>query len=348
MKIRNWFRGAGGVIIILFFFTGSFSAAFFLTSLFYKNIGQSPPDLLVQIINSLLGLFFVLFILLLIRSKHMTKHFEIFTAMIETMEQMAKGNFNIQLNNNCHDNGHFDELVQSINKMAMGLNQLEQMREEFIFNVSHEIQSPLTSIRGFAQALRNDKLSYEERIHYLSIIETESMRLSKLSDNMLRLVSLEAKDVGLELKSYRLDKQVRSLILACEPQWMDKGIDMDISLEEINIKADENMLGQVWLNLIHNSIKFTPEGGGIRIELYRQGDQIEFKILDTGIGIAEDDRIHIFERFYKADKSRERSNKGSGLGLSIVKKIVDLHHGTIDVQSRFGEGAIFTVSLPAG
>jgi two-component system phosphate regulon sensor histidine kinase PhoR len=342
---RKWFAGGVGIMFMLCFFTGSFAAAFWLTAFFYQKIGLSPPDLLVQIINSLLGLSFILLIMTLIRFKHEVKHFELFKAMIDAMEQIAKGNFDIQLDN-YNDNGHFDELAQSINKMAMGLNQLERMREEFISNVSHEIQSPLTSIRGFAQALRNEKLSHEERMHYLSIIETESRRLSKLSDNMLRLVSLEAENVGLELKSYRLDKQVRSIILACEPQWRDKQIDLDISLEEITVAADENRLSQVWLNLLHNSIKFTPEGGSIRIELYRRRDgQIEFKIADTGIGIAADDLAHIFERFYKADKSRERSNKGSGLGLSIVRKIVDLHHGTIDVQSAVGEGTTFTVSL---
>jgi signal transduction histidine kinase len=342
---RKWFAGGVGIMFMLCFFTGSFAAAFWLTAFFYQKIGLSPPDLLVQIINSLLGLSFILLIMTLIRFKHAVKHFELFKAMIDAMEQIAKGNFDIQLDN-YNDNGHFDELAQSINKMAMGLNQLERMREEFISNVSHEIQSPLTSIRGFAQALRNEKLSHEERMHYLSIIETESRRLSKLSDNMLRLVSLEAENVGLELKSYRLDKQVRSIILACEPQWRDKQIDLDISLEEITVAADENRLSQVWLNLLHNSIKFTPEGGSIRIELYRRRDgQIEFKIADTGIGIAADDLAHIFERFYKADKSRERSNKGSGLGLSIVRKIVDLHHGTIDVQSAVGEGTTFTVSL---
>jgi signal transduction histidine kinase len=249
---------------------------------------------------------------------------------------------------NLKDDQRFGELAQSVNNMALELNQLEGMRQEFISNVSHEIQSPLTSIRGFAQALRNDQLSNEERLHYLSIIETESRRLSNLSDNLLELASLEAKNMKFEPKSYRLDKQLRDVILASEPQWMDKQIDLEIFLDEIDIHGDEDLLSQVWTNLIHNSIKFTPEAGRVRLDLHRKGEQIEVKISDTGIGIEEEDKAHIFERFYKADLSRERSQGGSGLGLSISKKIIEMHQGTITVESRLGFGAAFIVSLPIG
>jgi signal transduction histidine kinase len=221
------------------------------------------------------------------------------------------------------------------------------MRQEFISNVSHEIQSPLTSIRGFAQALRNDKLSSENRLHYLNIIEAESMRLSKLSDNLLRLASLESDTIRFEPKPYRLDKQLRRIVLSCEPQWVDKNINMDVSLEEVEINADEDMMNQVFINLINNSIKFTPEGGSVTVDLCKKSDTIEFKITDTGVGIAEDDQDHIFQRFFKGDKSRRPEIKGNGLGLSIVKKIVDLHHGTIKIQSKLGVGTTFTVSFPS-
>jgi signal transduction histidine kinase len=230
--------------------------------------------------------------------------------------------------------------------MALELHQMEVMRQEFISNVSHEIQSPLTSIRGFARALQNDRLNPEERSHYLTIIETESMRLSKLSDNLLKLTALDSAQVQFEPKSYRLDRQIRDLILACEPQWADKGIDMDVCLAEVAIAADEDLLSQVWTNLIHNSIKFTPSGGSVRIELRPCADQIVFTIADTGIGIAETDQALVFERFFKADASRDRTKGGNGLGLAIAHKIVDLHHGTIGVESVLGAGATFSVCLP--
>jgi signal transduction histidine kinase len=232
--------------------------------------------------------------------------------------------------------------------MAQELSKIENMRQEFILNVSHEIQSPLTSIRGFAKALRNNNISPEDRLNYLDIIESESMRLSKLSDNLLRLSSLETDSIRPVPKVYRLDKQLRSIILTCEPQWVEKNITMDISLDELDIKADEDMMSQVWINLIHNSIKFTKEGGGISISLHQKEERIIFEISDTGIGIAKEDQEHIFERFFKGDKSRTPSVKGSGLGLSIVKRIIELHLGTIMVDSELDIGTKFFITLPKG
>ncbi len=173
------------------------------------------------------------------------------------------------------------------------------------------------------------------------------MRLSKLSDNLLELASLDSEQLKLDPKPYRLDKQIRGLILACEPQWTDKRLELDAALDEATVvTADEDLLSQVWINLIHNSIKFTPAGGCVRVALVRQAGGVQVTVADSGPGIAPADQAHIFERFYKADKSRRRTEGGSGLGLSIVKKIVELHQGTVRVDSQPGQGATFTVSLP--
>ncbi len=189
----------------------------------------------------------------------------------------------------------------------------------------------------------------EDRHHYLAIIEAESIRLSRLTDNLLRLAALEAEQVKFEPKPYRLDKQIRDLILACEPQWLTKALELDIGLDVVEITADEDLLSQVWINLLHNSIKFTPAQGKICVGLQRQGDRIAFSIADTGPGISDEDQLRIFERFYKADKSRTRStSSGSGLGLSIVHKIVEMHHGTVSVASQLGAGTTFTILLPSG
>lgn len=344
MKIKDKAQNIFGIILTLILLIGCFAVAFFLTLFVYTKMGLSPSPLLVQIINSLLGLIILVIIIKILGrfDKHTTG---LFDSVIKAQEKISEGDFNLSMDKNAEGLGPFGELVDSVNNMAFELNKMEKMRQEFISNVSHEIQSPLTSIRGFAQALRNNKLSHENRLHYLNIIESESMRLSKLSDNLLKLASLEADTIKFESRVYRLDKQLRRIILACEPQWSNKNIDIDVSLEEIEIKADEDMMSQVWINLINNSIKFTSEGGKISVNLHQQGEIIEFKISDTGIGIAEEDQRHIFDRFYKADKSRKPSIKGSGLGLSIVKKIVDMHNGTIDVQSKLGTGTTFTVSL---
>lgn len=274
-----------------------------------------------------------------------TKQHQYLMNMIYAMRRIAKGDFTVEINAEKRYLGHFGVLIDGLKDMAQELNVQEQMRQEFISNVSHEIQTPLTSISGFARALRNDQLSHEDRLRYLSIIETESSRLSKISDNLMKLTSLETKQHPFEPRTYRLDHQLRSLILACEPQWQEKSLDMEASLDPVTIRADEDLLSQVWLNLLGNSIKFTPTGGSIVVELREREQEVWVQIRDTGIGMSEEERERVFERFYKADKSRNREKGGSGLGLSIVKKIVEMHGGSISVESRSGEGSLFIVKL---
>jgi len=330
---------------ILLILTLAFSAAFFLTSYFYKVANLRLPELLELLINSFLGLIFTGLVVSIFSRFFRERQFKAFQSIIHAMERIARGDFSIRLEHE-RDDGFLHGLVDSVNKMAQDLGQLENMRQEFISNVSHEIQSPLTSIRGFAQALQNDQLSIDQRHHYLEIIEMESNRLSRLTVDLLRLASLDAEQVKFDPQPYRLDQQIRSVILTCEPQWRDKLLELDIALDEVSIYADADLLNQVWMNLLHNSIKFTPQAGTIKVRLSVQNNQAAFLIVDTGIGISTEAQMHIFERFYKADKSRTRSAGGSGLGLSIVKKIVDLHHGNLDLRSVVGQGTAFTVLLP--
>lgn len=350
-KINPKVLGFLWFIFVLAFVTSMLMVSFFLTAYIYQIANLNPPALLIQIINSLFGLFLTGLLLGAVgkvaRSKGWIPEMNVFRPIIEALERIARGDFSVRLENEFQDNQMVSKLASSVNKMALELDQMENTRQEFISNVSHEIQSPLTSIRGFAQALENDELSLDERHHYLGIIENESTRLSRITEDLLKLASLEADKTRFEPKSYRLDRQIRSLILACEPQWTDKHIGMHVSLDEITIHADEDLLSQVWSNLIHNSIKFTPEGGKVHVELHQQNGVIKFKITDTGLGISQEDQERVFERFYKADKSRTRSNGGSGLGLSIAKKIIDMHKGMIEVESQVDAGTAFTVSLPA-
>jgi two-component system phosphate regulon sensor histidine kinase PhoR len=354
MKNKQIFIRIGGTVLILAFLAGVFSGTFVLTAFGYEKLDLHPTALVAQLVNSLLGLFFCVLIISILgfifRSKRREFLMGTVEPIIKALERIGQGDFNVRLENELDGDfqGHepVKKLVQSVNSMALELSQMEELRQEFISNVSHEIQSPLTSIRGFARALQDEDLSQEEKTHYLNIIETECMRLSKLSEDLLKLASLEAENLQFEPKPYRLDKQIRSLILACEPQWMDKVIDMVVSLEEVSITADEDLLSQVWINLIHNSIKFSPQSARVNIGLHQQGDKVLFSISDTGIGILEADQARVFERFFKADKSRQRSNGGSGLGLSIAKKIVEIHQGEISLQSKLGAGTTVTVSLP--
>lgn len=349
-KFNPRILGALWFITVLAFIALMVTAAFTLTGYFFVRFHSNFPPLAVQIINTLIGLLFtgtaVSIASKIARRKGWVPEMRGFSPIITALEKIAQGDFSIRLDNEFEDNRMIGELANTINKMALELNQMENMRQEFISNVSHEIQSPLTSIRGFAQALENDELSIEERHHYLSIIENESTRLSRITEDLLKLASLEADHLRFEPKPYRLDKQIRSLILTCEPQWNGKGIEIEASLNEVTIIADEDLLSQVWLNLIHNAIKFTPPQGNIKVSLEVQAEEAKFRISDTGMGIAPEDQPRIFERFYKTDKSRTRSKEGSGLGLSIARKIIDLHKGAIRVESVVGEGTTFTVTLP--
>jgi signal transduction histidine kinase len=259
--------------------------------------------------------------------------------ILKALGEIAQGNFDVILTENEGD--PFNELVQAFNEMAKNLGSLETMRQNFISDVSHEIQSPLTSIKGFAALLRSDKITDEERRHYTEIIESESRRLSAMSENLLKLSALDSGSNPLNLTGFRLDKQLQNVALALEPQWSAKNIVIDIDAEKTAITADEDLLAQVWMNLLGNAIKFTPCGGSVSIAL-RDNTVI---MQDTGIGIAESDLARIFERFYKADKARDRAQVGNGLGLSIAKKILDLHGFAIAAESKLEEGTRFTVRL---
>ncbi|MDR9855455.1 HAMP domain-containing sensor histidine kinase [Paenibacillus sp. VCA1] len=267
-------------------------------------------------------------------------------ALTAATKRLAKGDFDVELGVKRKD--ELGILARSFNEMAVDLKQLEQMRQDFVSNVSHEIQSPLTSISGFAKALKDIKpIPENERIQYLDIILTESGRLSRLGDNLLKLASLDSNHHPLEYAAYHLDEQIRQAVVNCEPLWSGKKIRMELDLPlAAEITADKDQLNQVWMNLLGNSIKFTPEGGFIHIQITIRMDEYIVTLSDSGIGIAPEQLSRVFERFYKADRSRNRS-AGNGLGLAIVKKIVDLHQGSIHIQSKAGQGTNVVVHLPA-
>ncbi|HLK69746.1 MAG TPA: ATP-binding protein [Bryobacteraceae bacterium] len=346
MKVRRVARTAVHLAAPVVLIGSGLTIAFYITAEVYRRVGWHPAALEAQIINTVLGLMLMVLAVIVFGLLFRKPRGGPFANIIDALERIAKGDFSTRLDARSEARGAVAELVQSVNRMALQLDQMEKMRREFVSDVSHEIQSPLTSIRGFACALRENHLTDEERRHYLDVIDSESVRLSNLSANLLKLASLESAQPKFEPRDYRLDAQIRRLILACEPQWAGKQLEMDVALEEADIKADEDLLSQVWINLIHNGIKFTPPGGSLRVALRRLSGRLEVTIADTGIGIPAQDLPHIFERFYKADRSRRRTESGSGLGLSIAKKVVEMHRGTIAVESQSGSGSVFTVNLP--
>jgi signal transduction histidine kinase len=342
MRGNRFFKQMLGMLFFVTFISISFSAGYYIIELLPLRL-TNYVRYLATIVTSI-----AIMILIghLIHAIHHNKRVNIYLEIIDALRKIANGDYNVQLDFNMDKRNEMTDIINHFNHMAKQLKQMEEMRQEFISNVSHEIQSPLTSIVGFAQALQFNKLTIEERNHYLHIIETESRRLSKLSDNLLKLTSLESEHHPFERTDFRLDQQIRTLILACEPAWLEKELELDIALEKIPIVADQDLMSQVWTNLIHNSIKFTRHRGKITIRLQQIDGQASITISDNGIGISETDQFHIFERFYKADLARERSKSGSGLGLSIVKRIIDMHEGTISVKSELEKGTTFTILLP--
>ncbi|QWU18107.1 Signal transduction histidine kinase [Paenibacillus sophorae] len=344
-RARKTVQAILGLLAAFIFLVGSWTASYFILKALFRRFGAPSSDFVSQLLGVLLG-FFILFCLgglvsLFSRGRQRAFYIPIMNAI----RRIAKGDFTAKVED-VERYGQFGELVEGINEMASELSRMETMRQDFISNVSHEIQSPLTSIRGFARALRSEDLSRETREHYLDIIETESARLSGLSDSLLKLSVLESGSFPFEAKPYRLDKQLRNILLACEPQWMGKEIEVEAELAEMTVTAVEDLLSQVWNNLLHNSIKFTPPGGKITITARLIATGAEIIVSDTGAGISKEDLPRIFERFYKADKARGAGAGGSGLGLSLVKKIVDLHRGEVRAESRPGEGTEIIVTLP--
>lgn len=320
----KWLIGlkvAGATAMVFTFSGGAFSLAYWLTYWFYSKHEVDLPEYVLQLVNWGLGVLLLILIFAVVNLLVQPKQRAVWNEMMDALRRMAKGDFNVMVDQDKKYRGQIGDFIQSINDMAHDLKQVELLRQEFISNVSHEIQSPLTSIRGFASTLQREDLSAEEQKHYLSIIEKETTRLSRISDNLLKLTTLESEQQQLDRRRYRLDAQLESIVLACEPQWLEKELELELELEETEIAANEEMLSQVWVNLIHNAIKFTPALGSIRIVLRKVENNIAVTITDTGIGISPEDQLRIFERFYMGDKQRTRTADGSGLGLSIVKKL---------------------------
>jgi signal transduction histidine kinase len=247
-------------------------------------------------------------------------------------ENIAKGDFEVYIKHNRKD--EIGQLVDNFNKMTKELAGMEMLRNNFISDISHEFKTPLTSIEGYTKLLRDCK-NETERNEYIDIITEETKRLSALSGNILLLNRIENENLTLTKKPFRLDEQIRQVILLCENKWSNKNLDLNITLEEIVYNGNEPLLFQVWLNLLDNAIKFSSPKSSIEINLKRSDNKAIFTLMDYGTGMTEEQQKRMFEKFYTGDKSRNA--EGNGLGLSIVKRIIDMHSGTIEVQSKMEE-----------
>lgn len=262
--------------------------------------------------------------------------------VVNACNKVAEGDFSVRLKYS--QINELNSFSKSFNRMTEELGSLEMLRSDFINNFSHEFKTPIVSLRGFAKMLKNPNLSLEEREEYLNIIISESDRLAKLATNVLTLTTLENINIISSKQEFDLSEQIRRSVLMLESKWSDKNLEMLIDLDEITYNGNEDLLSQLWINLIDNAIKFSPNKGKITIKLKSYTDNIEFSVMDNGYGMDQESQNHIFDKFYQCDKSH--STAGNGLGLSIVNKIVKLHDGEITLKSKVGVGTAFTISLP--
>lgn len=262
--------------------------------------------------------------------------------VIDATNRLATGDFSVRLH--LPGPNSFTDLANSFNRMAEELGSIELLRSDFVDNFSHEFKTPIVSIKGFAEELKHDDLTPEQREEYLDIIIHESSRLSQLATNVLNLSRVEKQTILASRTRFDLTEQVRRCVLLFESKWELRRLNLNVELDEVTLEGDEELLSQVWLNLIDNAVKFTPEGGCVDIRLQKKEHSAVFVIQDDGYGISQEAQRHIFDKFYQGDISHAAS--GNGLGLSIARRVVTLHGGDIRCQSEEGAGTEFTVELP--
>ncbi len=241
----------------------------------------------------------------------------------------------------------FNEVIDCFNKLAKELGSVETLRTDFVANVSHEMKTPLAVMQNYGTLLQSPDLSYEKRIEYAKGVTDSSRRMADMITNILKLNRLENQQIYPEISEFDLGEQLCECLLRYENVWEKSNIEIDTDIaENINICADAELLSLVWNNLFSNAFKFTESGGKVTISLTATPHHAFVKISDTGCGMTSDTGAHIFEKFYQGDTSH--STKGNGLGLALVKRVIDILHGEIGVESAVGVGTTFTVRIRRG
>jgi len=265
--------------------------------------------------------------------------------LINQMNRLAAGDYRARI-----DYGEFwgkhptiAELTDSFNRMADELQSTEMLRSDFINNFSHEFKTPIVSITGFAKLLKRGNLDEEKQMEYIGIIEEESMRLSRMATNVLNLTKVENQTILTDVTTFNLSEQLRDSILLLVEKWEKKNLDFLVDFGEHDIEANQELLKQVWVNLLDNAVKFSPDNGTIELQIDESDSTLSVSITNSGGEISPEHQKRIFNKFYQADESH--ASEGNGIGLAIVKRVAELHGGEATVQSKDGR-TTFTVELP--
>ncbi len=266
--------------------------------------------------------------------------------IVAAAEEIAKGNYSVRIEKH-HIHGSvtgLDKIADCYNKMAEELSGVESLQTDFIANVSHELKTPISVMQNYGTLLQQPDLSEKDRIEYAKAISESSRRLAGLITNILKLNKLENQQIYPAVTTYDLSEQLCECLIAFENVWESKNIEIETDIaENVQINADPELLSLVWNNLLSNAFKFTESGGKVSVSLKADSEFAAVGITDTGCGIAPEIGRHIFEKFYQGDTSH--ATQGNGLGLALVKRVVDIMNGEISVGSEVGKGSTFTVKL---
>lgn len=257
--------------------------------------------------------------------------------------ELSEGNFAVKVSED-EPIAEIREIAKQFNAMTYDLSHIETLGTDFVANVSHEFKTPISSIEGYAALLQKPGLSAEKYDYYLKKITDNTRRLSDLTSNILLLSKLENQELVLYNKDFRLDEQIRKTILSFEDKWTAKNISFDLELPDVTYYGSERLLSVVWSNILGNALKYSRQNGIITIKIRTEESRIVVEISDNGEGMSEEVLKHAFEKFYQGDASRKA--EGSGLGLALVKRIVDVCQGSVTARSVFGKGTTFEVFLP--
>lgn len=270
--------------------------------------------------------------------------FDPVTKLGNAMRQVAEGNFSVRLEGNFWFK-EINDIYSSFNLMAGELGATEILQTDFVSNVSHEFKTPINAIEGYAMLLQGTEAAASpEQCRYVDKILFNTRRLSKLVGNILLLSKVDNQSIQTKPTTFRLDEQIRQSIVLLEPEWSKKDIEFDVEMDSVEFTGNENLLMHVWNNLLGNAIKFDPPGGYVGVRLYRELQEAVFTVEDSGPGIPEEFRKHIFDRFYQIDSSHRV--EGNGLGLALVKQILGVCGGSVLCENMEGGGCRFTVRLP--
>jgi len=265
--------------------------------------------------------------------------------ILTATDKVMQGDFTVRIQESKRNSMYgFNRIIHNFNAMTAELSGTETLRTDFIANVSHELKTPLTVIQNYGTLLQQPGLAEDDRIEYARVITASSRRLAELISNILKLNRLENQQIFPEAEEYDLSEQLCRSILLFEEIWEKKDIDLDVQIPDgIRVKSDPDLWELVWNNLLSNAMKFTPEGGHVSLRLTVEDYFAEVTVSDTGSGMTAEQGRHIFEKFYQADTSH--AVRGNGLGLALVKRVVDITGSTISVQSTPGKGSTFTVRM---